>query len=59
MATNGASTQQVLGPVVQAVESMQGNADRATKEQAVDFLDRFQKRVCYPEARYEVLMWDK
>jgi hypothetical protein len=46
MATNGASTQQALGPVVQAVESMQGNADRAIKEQATEFLDQFQKRVC-------------
>jgi hypothetical protein len=45
MATNGASSQAILGPVVQAVQAMQGNADRATKEQAVDYLDKFQKRV--------------
>lgn len=45
MATNGAASQQILGPVVQAVEAMQGN-DRATKEQAVEYLDKFQKRVC-------------
>jgi hypothetical protein len=49
MATNGAaSTQHLLSPVVQAVESMQGNATREVKEKAVEFLDQFQKQVRYP-----------
>ncbi|KAF2433491.1 ARM repeat-containing protein [Tothia fuscella] len=43
MATNGVATQQTLQPILAAVETMQGNVDRARKEQAVQFLDKFQK----------------
>lgn len=46
MATNGVAAQQALAPILAAVETMQGNVDRAQKEQAVQFLDHFQKRVC-------------
>jgi transportin-3 len=45
MATNGVAAQQALAPVLAAVETMQGNVDRARKEQAVQFLDKFQKTV--------------
>ena len=44
MATNGASSPELIAQVVQAVQAMQEN-NRATKEQAVQFLDKFQKRV--------------
>jgi len=50
MATNGVAAQQALVPVLEAVETMQGNVDRVAKEQAVSFLDKFQKTVrCYPQ----------
>jgi transportin-3 len=45
MAANGIAAQQALAPVLAAVETMQGNVDRAAKEQAVQFLDKFQKTV--------------
>lgn len=45
MATNGVAAQQALAPILAAVETMQGNVDRAQKEQAVQFLDKFQKTV--------------
>jgi hypothetical protein len=45
MATNGVAAQQALAPILAAVETMQGNVDRARKEQAVQFLDTFQKTV--------------
>jgi hypothetical protein len=59
MATNGVAAQQVLAPVLAAVETMQGNVDRARKEQAVQFLDKFQKTVGLDAALYawRRLMW--
>jgi len=45
MATNGVASQQGLAPVIAAVETMQGNVDRSRKEEAVRFLDKFQKTV--------------
>lgn len=44
MATNG--VQQVFAPVLAAHNTMQSGADRAQKEQAHQFLERFQKSVC-------------
>lgn len=45
MATNGVAAQQGLKKVLAAVETMQGNVDRTSKEEAVQFLDKFQKTV--------------
>lgn len=45
MATNGAAVQQDLDKVLAAVETMQGSVDRSSKEEAVQFLDKFQKTV--------------
>lgn len=50
MATNGVAAHQGLDKVLAAVETMQGNVDRSAKEEAVQFLDKFQKTVrCYKE----------
>ncbi|RDI77246.1 hypothetical protein Vi05172_g12764 [Venturia inaequalis] len=43
MATNGVAAQQGLEKVLAAVDTMQGNVDRSAKEEAVQFLDKFQK----------------
>lgn len=45
MATNGVAAQQGLEKVLAAVDTMQGNVDRSAKEEAVQFLDKFQKTV--------------
>lgn len=47
MAANGVTAQRGLEKVLAAVETMQGNVDRSSKEEAVQFLDKFQKTVRY------------
>lgn len=48
MATNGA--QQVYEPVLAAHNVMQSGSNRAQKEQAHQFLEKFQKSVCWAQA---------
>lgn len=44
MATNGLA-QQAFAPVLAALDTMQGNVDRAQKGRAHEFLETFQKSV--------------
>lgn len=45
MVSNGASPGTAVAPVLAALATLQGNADRAQKSQAHDFLENFQKSV--------------
>lgn len=47
MAANGLSAHEALAPIIEAVNTMQSNTDRAQKQKAADYLDQFQKT---PEA---------
>jgi transportin-3 len=43
MAANGVSAQEAVAPIIEAVNTMQSNTDKARKQKAADYLDQFQK----------------
>lgn len=47
MADKQAAAGQAFSPVLAAVATMQGNVSRSEKTQAHEFLEKFQKSVCY------------
>lgn len=53
MATNG--NQQAFAPVLAALATMESNVDRAQKGQAHDFLEQFQKSVCFPRKPFTAM----